>query len=244
MTVICGVEEVLGKEMAILIFKGYVDINLHNEIHLPVCGDAVNIWLTWQAWSPGFSLQHPTNLVMVHMSDPSTLKVEAGGPESEGHPQIHAELETSLGYSRLCQRKKKIQKICLLSNLFLFYCYQLWAIARACRFSNDTNNHSPSLQKNLQSGGGKRKQTTPYSWLWWEHLGKQGAVSKLGRSPTLFWETALALNMGLPHWLETILLLVKSFQLTPTVCPWAWYSISQCLHGHVFRMWLVLAPTY
>lgn len=34
----------------------------------------------------------------------------AGGPESEGHPQLGGELETSLGYSRLSKKEKRSKR--------------------------------------------------------------------------------------------------------------------------------------
>jgi hypothetical protein len=38
----------------------------------------------------------------MHICEPSTWEVEAGGSEVRGYPQLHSEFEASLGYIRAC----------------------------------------------------------------------------------------------------------------------------------------------
>lgn len=47
---------------------------------------------------------------VVHACNSNTPEAEAGGSETQGHPQLHSYLEVSLGYMRPCFKKRGEQK--------------------------------------------------------------------------------------------------------------------------------------
>lgn len=46
--------------------------------------------------------------MLVHACNPSTLEVEAGGPEVQGHLRLHSEFESNLGYRRICLKSERL----------------------------------------------------------------------------------------------------------------------------------------